>query len=139
MDDRTKRQTELSNYHRGQIRLLIDNVMSPLNDFSTPPADARAHLADHKIHKHHIDAMCIEVTENWPDIQSIECGVHGGRYPYIAIRIDPHDQINAKRHDILIEHLRNRFPEYRMVSFYCLGEDRPFAVSAATPLYRRAA
>lgn len=138
MDERKKLLAKLLDDRRVEIISIIDDGGTPLNDLSRPPTDAKAHLADHQIHRHDIEIMCIEVAENWPDVQSIECGAYGDKYPYIAIRIDPYDQNNAKRHDTLVANLRRQTPQYSTVSFYCLGEDRPHAVSAATQLYKRA-
>ena len=137
--DEQKRQTDLSDDLRTKMRSICRDGRSPLNDFSTAPPDARAYLADHQIHRHHIDAMCVEAMENWPDIQSIECGAHEGKHPYIALRIHPYDDRNAKRHNAFIGCLRDRFPEYSTVTFYCLGEDHPYSVSDATPIYKRRA
>ncbi len=130
--------TQLTENQRTTIRTVLNNTAeSPLSDLSNTLPDARAHLADHQIHRKNIDSMCTEVAENWPDVQIIECGVHCDRYPYIAIRITPYDNESEKRHDALVARLRILMPQTVSVPFLCLGEDGPNAINAATQLFKR--
>lgn len=119
-----------------ELHTALQHHESPFNDMPKTRPDTFAHLADYQIRQEQIELLCREARDHWSDIVLIESGVHSG-YPYIAIRIDPYSENNARRHDSYISRIRGSCPAFRKVAFHCLPEDPPYTVNTATQIYNR--
>ena len=122
---------------KNSLRVAVHAENSPLVENFLRPASPFPLLADYQVHRNHIELMCTDANENWPAIKSIECGTHERKYPYIAIRIDPYTHENIQHHNGFIRSIREQLPQYRAISFFCLGRACPSEITAATLIYER--
>lgn len=137
MEEQDKRVGQLTRLVRRQLDIVAEHSSSPFSDFSITKADGRAHLADCQIQRSHINALCEEAKNGWPDIKAIACGAHQGRFAYIVLRISPYNDENLRRHTKFVDSVKKRLPALNNVIFYCLGEAPEYSVSADTTLYTR--
>jgi hypothetical protein len=95
---------------RAALGSLARDPGSPFAEIHLPPPDVFGHLADRRLLRSDIKAICNYVRDNWPNVERIDCGIDCFGSPHFDVQLDPFEWADIAAHQPLADWIRGHYP-----------------------------